>query len=127
VSPVTVLTVDDQPVFLAAARQLIASTPGFALAGEAASGLEAIAAVERLRPDLVLLDARMPGLDGVETARRLAAAGSRAVVVLVTGNELEDLQAVAERSSAAALVSKERLSPSVLRDLWARHGGAGGA
>jgi DNA-binding NarL/FixJ family response regulator len=123
VSAVKVLTVDDQAVFRDAARALIASTPGFALAGEAASGIEAISAVERLHPDMVLLDVRMPGLDGIETARRLTDAGSDAVVVLVTGHDLADMQPLAEESGAVALVLKERLRPRLLRDLWASHGG----
>ena len=59
-TPVQVLTVDDQPVFREAARALIASTPGFVLAGEAASGTEAFSAADHLRPDLMLLDVGCP-------------------------------------------------------------------
>lgn len=121
-SPVTVLTVDDQPVFLEAARALIASTPGFALAGEATSGDEALSAIERLRPDMVLLDVRMPGLDGIEIARRLTATRSSAVVVLVTGHDVEDVRTLAEQAGAVALVLKERLRPALLRELWGNHG-----
>jgi two-component system, NarL family, invasion response regulator UvrY len=124
VPPVQVLTVDDQPVFLEAARALIASTPGFALAGEASSGAEAIRAVERLHPDMVLLDVRMPGLDGIETARWLTDNGSTAVIVLVTGHDVEDVQTLAEHAGAVALVVKERLRPALLRELWASHGGS---
>jgi DNA-binding NarL/FixJ family response regulator len=118
---VQVLTVDDQAVFLEAARALIASTPGFVLAGEVGSGAEAIRAVEALRPDLVLLDVRMPGLDGIETAHRIAALESPAVVVLVTGHDPEDMGELAQAAGAAALVPKERLRPRVLRDIWAAH------
>jgi two-component system, NarL family, invasion response regulator UvrY len=119
VSPVQVLTVDDQRVFRDAARVLIEATPGFAVAGEAASGEEAIEAVRTLAPDLVLLDVRMPGLDGIETANRIAGSGCAAVVVLVTGHERDDVRLLAEESGAVALVQKESLRPRVLRELWA--------
>ena len=65
---VRVLTVDDQAVFRGIAREVIDATPGFEAVGEAASGEEALAAVARLDPQLVLLDVRMPGLDGVDVA-----------------------------------------------------------
>ncbi|MBI5103450.1 MAG: response regulator transcription factor [Solirubrobacterales bacterium] len=126
-TPVRVLTVDDQPIFLEVARALLESTPGFDLVGEATSGVEALVAAERLHPDLVLLDVRMPGLDGLETARRLADQQPGAVVVLVSGDNAEDLRALAAESGAVALIQKERLRPRVLRDLWARHGPAAGA
>ena len=71
--PVRVLAVDDQAVFRRVARDVIAATPGFELIGEAGCGDEGLQAVERLAPDLVLLDVRMPGIDGIEVARRLAA------------------------------------------------------
>ena len=56
------------------AEEVIAATPGFESVGEAESGEEGIAAVERLHPQLVLLDVRMPGIGGIETARRITTA-----------------------------------------------------
>jgi DNA-binding NarL/FixJ family response regulator len=125
VTPVQVLTVDDQSVFLEAARALIASTPGFCLAGEASSGAEALSAADRLDPDMVLLDVRMPGLDGIETARILTAKRSHAVVVLVSAHDTDEVRALAQQCGAVALVVKERLRPALLRELWADHGPRG--
>ena len=119
---VRVMTVDDQEVFRNAARALISSTKGFELAGEASSGAEALASVGDLQPDLVLLDVRMPGLDGIETAKRLTAAHPDVVVVLVSGYELDQVRDLGECCGAVALVQKERLRPGVLRQLWASHG-----
>ena len=121
-TPVHVLTVDDQPVFREAVRALIASTPGFVLAGEAASGTEALSAADRLQPDLILLDVRMPGLDGIETARILTSKSSHSVVILVSGHEVDDVRVLGERCGAVALIPKERLRPTLLRELWASHG-----
>src|SRR3954452_1245908 len=71
VAPVKVLAVDDQEVFLQVARELIAAAKGFEQVGEASSGAEGIKLAVELRPDLVLVDVRMPGMDGVETMRRI--------------------------------------------------------
>ena len=87
---VTVLVVDDQEIFLRTVADLIAAAPGFRQVGEAASGPEALELVAALAPDLVLLDVRMPGMDGVETAHRLAESGSGSVVVLISLDELPD-------------------------------------
>ena len=101
---------------------MIASTPGFELVGEACSGAEAIAAAEVLRPDMVILDVRMPGLDGIETARRLALTRPGTVIVLVSGHDVDEVvQGLAERSGAVALILKERLRPPLLRELWEQH------
>jgi DNA-binding NarL/FixJ family response regulator len=118
--PVTVLAVDDQPVFLRAARDLIAATPGFEQVGEACSGPEAVEKAATLRPDLVLLDVRMPGMDGIETARRLADADGEAVVVLIS------LEAAPEvpPASVAGHVRKQDLSVRALQAIWADHRGA---
>jgi DNA-binding NarL/FixJ family response regulator len=113
---VTVLAVDDQPVFLRAAHALIDATPGFEHVGEASSGAEALVKVAALRPDLVLLDVRMPGMDGIETARRLADSDAETVVVLIS------LEAVPELPDACVShVRKQDLSVRTLQDLWAAH------
>jgi YesN/AraC family two-component response regulator len=64
------LAVDDQAVFLRTARSLIAATQGFEQVGEASSGHEALELASELHPDLMLVDVRMPGMNGIETARR---------------------------------------------------------
>jgi two-component system, NarL family, invasion response regulator UvrY len=118
---VRVLTVDDQVVFRDAARDVINATPGFEPVGDVGSGEEAMAAVERLRPELVLLDVRMPGCGGVEAARRITAAHPETVVVLISMEEFaEDAQA----SGAAALVRKQDFGPAMLRGIWEAHGAA---
>ena len=118
---VTVLAVDDQAAFLRAVGELIAATPGFEQVGEASSGAEALALAADLHPDLVLLDVRMPGMDGLETARRLGEAEPDSVVILVS---LEDAQHVQAGLGAGfvAHVRKQDLSRRALRDLWAAHG-----
>ena len=119
---VRVLTVDDQAMFRRIAEDVIAATEGFEAVGEAASGDEALEAVRRLAPDLVLLDVRMPGLDGIEVARRLVASGSDAVVVLISIDELVDLPSAAELGRAVPLVRKQDFSPRLLRHLWTQNG-----
>ncbi|HST40642.1 MAG TPA: response regulator transcription factor [Conexibacter sp.] len=119
-SPVTVVTVDDQEIFRRAARSLIEAAPGFVQIGEAASGAEALALVAELQPDLVLLDMRMPGVDGLETARRIALAESPAIVVLISLAD-EPLQPTAMASAgAAAYLRKQDLSVTTLDATWAR-------
>ena len=117
---VGVLTVDDSERFLRAAHDLISATPGFRV-GEAASGAECLAAAQRLDPDLVLLDVRMPVMDGIETARRLSAARSRPVIVLVSAEDAVDLPSAARACGASALVRKQDLRPALLRRLWDAH------
>ena len=90
---VGVLTVDDQRVFRRAMAKLIEAAPEFTQVGEAASGAEALELAADLRPDLVLVDVRMPDMDGIETARRLAGVDPRPVVVLVSIDAARDAQA----------------------------------
>ena len=122
---VTVLTVDDQPVFLRAARELISATPGFEQVGQATSGSEALEMAATLSPDLVLLDVRMPDMDGLETARRLHATNPDAVVVLVSMGDVPEL--AAEPSAGVAThLRKQALSARALRDVWEAHGSGHG-
>jgi two-component system, NarL family, invasion response regulator UvrY len=117
--PVRVMVVDDQSVFLRAARELIAATPGFDEVGEAMSGPQALALAPSLRPDLVLLDVRMPGMDGIETARLLADAAPDAFVVLISLDPAVEIGATTP-VGVGAHVRKQDLSVRRLQDLWAQ-------
>lgn len=91
-SPLRVLVADDEPVARQVLRELLEEYPDTTLAGEAASGTEAAAAIARLRPDIVLLDLQMPGLDGFAVARGLR--GARLpLIIYVTAFEKHALQA----------------------------------
>jgi DNA-binding NarL/FixJ family response regulator len=81
-----VLVVDDHAEFLASARALL-EADGFEVIGEAASGAEAITAVSRLHPAIVLLDIRLPDLDGFAVAQRLAESAEPPEVVLVSSRD----------------------------------------
>lgn len=122
--PVTVLTVDDQQVFRRAARKLIAATPGFLQVGEAASGHQALKLAAELRPDMVLVDVRMPDMDGLETTRRLAETAPDAVLVLISLEEVPELPSAIGSVGAAAHVRKQSLSTGALQEIWKEHGAA---
>jgi DNA-binding NarL/FixJ family response regulator len=119
---VRVLTVDDQPVFRRVAGALVDATPGFERAGEVASGQQAIAMAADDPPDLVLLDVRMPGMDGIETARRLTASHPDCVVVLISLDDRPELPSVAASSGASAYIRKQDLSSRTLRKVWSACG-----
>ena len=116
------MTVDDQAVFRQAAREVIEATDGFEYLGEAASGEEALALAGELDPDLVLVDVRMPGIDGFETARRLSAAYPASTVVLISTECLDEDESWDELLGAAAFVRKQNFGPALLRRLWGDHG-----
>jgi two-component system, NarL family, invasion response regulator UvrY len=116
-----VLAVDDQVVFLDVAREVVGATPGFNWVGGASSGEEALAAVEQLEPQFVLLDVRMPGMDGIETARRISDSHPDVVVVLISIEESPAIAPAIEASGAVALVRKQELCPAMLRRLWQIH------
>jgi DNA-binding NarL/FixJ family response regulator len=118
---VSVVTVDDQVVFRETARDVIEATPGFEAVGDADSGEAAIAVVDELEPQLVLVDVRMPGMNGVETARRIRAGHPDTVVVLISIEEPANLPAAAT-SEDCPLVRKQDFGPALLRELWAKHG-----
>ena len=115
---VRVLTIDDQAIFRALARAVIEATDGFSPIGEAAGGEEGLEAVAKLAPDLVLLDVRMPGMGGIEVARRLAATHPDVVVVLISIEERIDVPSAAELDTVP-LVRKQDFGPRLLRRLWA--------
>jgi DNA-binding NarL/FixJ family response regulator len=123
---VSVVTVDDQAVFRAVACDVIEATSGFEAVGEADCGETALTLVEELQPQLVLLDVRMPGMDGVEAAQCIKSAHPSTVVVLISIEDSTNLPAAAMESAADALVRKQDFGPAMLRDLWAVHGAPSG-
>ncbi|MBM3124019.1 MAG: response regulator transcription factor [Chloroflexi bacterium] len=80
----TILVVDDHEVVRSGIRSFLETTPEFQVVGEAASGEEALSLVSELIPDIVLLDLIMPGMDGIETTRRLRQISPRTQVVVLT-------------------------------------------
>src|SRR5436305_4820358 len=87
----SVLIVDDHPSFRASARRML-EADGYEVIGEAEDGRSALAVADRLRPELVLLDVRLPDLDGFQVARRLLAPdGPHPQIVLVSSHDSSDL------------------------------------
>ena len=86
-SSIRVLIVDDERFFQDVAHELVDATTGFEWVGAACSGEEGLDEADRLRPDLILMDVRMPGIDGMEAARRMGARGNSAIVVLISAEE----------------------------------------
>ncbi|MEU6555505.1 response regulator transcription factor [Streptomyces sp. NPDC046915] len=103
----TVLIVDDQPLQRMGVRMLIEGTPGLSTAGEAEHGAEAVRLAARLRPDVVLMDIRMPGMDGIEATRRIVAAGGRTRVLIVTTFDLDEYAYDGLRAGASGFLLKD--------------------
>jgi two-component system, NarL family, invasion response regulator UvrY len=115
---VRVVIVDDQPPYRDAAKLVFDILDDFEVVGEATSGEEALAVVESLTPDLVMMDINLPGMNGVEATRRLLAAHPSVVAVLVSTYEADDLPADAASSGALAYVHKEHLDGDLIEELW---------
>ncbi len=103
---VRVLVVDDQEGCRDVARSVVEHTPGFAVIGEACTGAEAVAACDRLRPDLVLMDVRMPEMNGTEARQRIVAAHPETCVVLLSAY------------ASPTIAPKAGLSPAFVRAAW---------
>ena len=85
----TVLIADDHSLQRLGFRMLLESQDDMTVAGEAAGGAEAVRLAAGLHPDVVLMDVRMPGLDGIEATRRIAGAGGRTRVLILTTFDLD--------------------------------------
>jgi DNA-binding NarL/FixJ family response regulator len=101
-----VLLVDDQALLRAGFRLILESEPDLEVAGESAGGLDAVEAAGRLAPDVVLMDIRMPRMDGVEATRRIVAAGSAKVLILTTF-DLDEYVFDALRAGASGFLLKD--------------------
>ena len=114
-----VLLVDDQLPFRAAARQLLETEDGYDVVGEAADGEEAVELAIALQPELILMDVRLPGINGIEATRRILRRLPLAVVVLLSTHRASDLPPDLLDCGAAGFVRKEALDPSTLEQLIA--------
>ena len=112
-----VLVVDDQAPFRSAARVLVGLLRGGAVVAEAGTGEEAVRIAAELRPDVVLMDINMPGLDGIEATRELLRVHPRAAVVLTSTYAADDLPPGADSCGAVGYLRKEELTPRLLREL----------
>ncbi len=115
---VKVLIVDDQAAFRSAARDVVAATVGFEVVGEAASGEESVAAARRLHPDLVLMDIRLPGVDGLEASRQIRSERDEVTVFLLSTYDEEQFASRIGMSRAAAFIPKSAFSSDSLMTTW---------
>ncbi|OII07230.1 response regulator [Curtobacterium sp. MCBA15_005] len=111
----TIVLADDQELVRAGFRVILESEPGFRVVGEAADGAGAIEAVQELRPDVVCLDVQMPGVDGLEAARRIAALPDPPAVLILTTFDSDDALFQALEAGASGFLLKNA-SPERLID-----------
>ncbi|MGR6920202.1 response regulator [[Actinomadura] parvosata] len=114
---ITVLVADDQPLIRAGFRRLVDATPGMRSAGEAATGAQAVTAAARDRPDLVLMDVRMPEMDGIEATRRICADLPGTRVLIVTTFDLDEYVYGALRAGAAGFLLKDTPPAELIRSM----------
>jgi DNA-binding NarL/FixJ family response regulator len=113
-----VLIVDDHAAFRSFARRVLAAD-GLDVVGESADGAAAIAAASELRPDVVLLDVQLPGMDGFAVAEVLAAQDNAPAVVLVSSRSRADYGSLVDASRAVGFIAKAALSGDLVRGLLA--------
>ena len=104
---IRVLICDDQALVRGGFRAILGAQPDIEVVGEAENGAEAVALAERRRPDVILMDIRMPVLDGVEATRRLVADGSPARILVLTTFDLDEYVHAAIRAGASGFLLKD--------------------
>lgn len=115
-SDVRVLIVDDQEPFRRAMAAVVDATEGFVVVGAATTGEESLAAAKETRPDLVLMDVNLPGIDGVEASRRLTKDPDGPVVFLLSTYDEDQLEA--SGCGAATYIPKGAFGPERLSVEW---------
>jgi DNA-binding NarL/FixJ family response regulator len=122
---IRVLLADDQPIVRKGLRLILEDQPDITVAGEAADGAEAVALARRLRPDVCLVDIRMPRLDGIEVTRALAGRGNAEPlrVVIVTTFDLDEYVYGALQAGAVGFILKDAGPALLIEAVRAAHGG----
>lgn len=116
---VRVLIVDDQAPFRLAARMVVDATDGFEVAGEAETGEDSVAMAAELRPDLVLMDVNLPGIDGLDATRQILAGSDTVVVLLLSTYEEAEYAPKAAECGASSYIPKAVFGPDRLEQAWA--------
>ncbi len=120
---IRVLLVDDQRLLREGIRMILSKTPGFAVVGEASNGVEAIAQTEVLQPDVVLMDLRMPILDGAAAAASIHHQFPQVQVLMLTGEDDDTQVADALRNGAAGYLLKSTPTEDLLQAIALVHKG----
>jgi len=117
--PLTILIADDHPVFRKGLRALLASMPAVELAGEAASGDEAIHLAEQLQPDVILMDLQMPGGGGLAAIRQIVQTSPHIRILVVTMFQDDDSVFAALRAGARGYILKDMDDEEITRAILA--------
>jgi DNA-binding NarL/FixJ family response regulator len=112
--PMKVLLVDDSPFFLKAATRFLSELDGVAAIATAGNGADALHAVARERPDLVLMDINMPGMSGLAAVGRIKAVEPGVRIVVVSLNESQDFRAAAEAAGADGYIPKRDFAAGIV-------------
>ena len=104
---ITAVIVDDQHLVRAGFAMILAEEPDIEVVGEAADGLAAVEVIQRVQPDVVLMDVRMPHLDGIAALHRLVAAGNRARIIVLTTFDADEYVFAALRAGASGFLLKD--------------------
>jgi DNA-binding NarL/FixJ family response regulator len=112
---IRVLLVDDQPLVRTGLRTLLNEEPDLAVVGDASDGEMAVAAVAEMTPDVVLMDIRMPVLDGLEATRRITKNGSAVRIVILTTFDLDEYVFQALRAGASGFLLKDAPADEIVR------------
>jgi DNA-binding NarL/FixJ family response regulator len=114
---IRVLLVDDQLLVRTGLRTILEDAEGFAVAGEATDGYQAVECARQLRPDVVLMDVRMPRMDGIEATRQLAELPDPPKVVILTTYDLDEYVYAALAGGASGFLLKDALTEELLTGL----------
>ena len=104
---IRIVLVDDQPLLRMGFRLILEGEDGFEVVGEASDGAEAVRQVRMLDPDVVLMDVRMPVLDGIEATRAISTSGSNARVIILTTFDLDEYAFAGLQAGASAFLLKD--------------------
>jgi DNA-binding NarL/FixJ family response regulator len=111
---VQVLLVDDQPWLRLGLRAVLDQQPDIEVVGEAGDGAQAVTMTRSLRPDVVLMDVRMPAMDGIEATRRITESGSAARILVLTTFDLDEYVYAALRAGASGFMLKDAVPTDLL-------------